>query len=248
MMRIAFASLLLVLGVSAAPAMAGDIAYEAAGQKLTGYFAEAKDPKGLVLILHDWDGISDHERARADRLAKMGYDSFALDLFGADIPVETLEERIAAVEKLHKDRRLMQGLISAGIAQANALTRAEEMVVIGYCFGGGAALAMARSEFAEQARGFAIFHGNLATPEGEEWSSTPPPILILHGGADEAVPVSEGMALMDELEALDAEYTFEIYSGAAHGFTVPGSDAYQPRADKQSWQALAHFLAERLGE
>lgn len=247
MMRFAFAIPALVFGLALTPAIAADIAYEAAGQKLTGYFAEAKDPKGLVLIFHDWDGVSGHERNRADQLAAMGYDSFALDLFGADTPVETVEERIAAVEKLYKDHELMLGLVSAGMAQANALSDADQMVVIGYCFGGGVALTMARSKHADQALGYAIFHGDLAAAEEEGWASIPPPLLIMHGGADKAVPIQDGAALMAELEALDAVYTFEVYSGAPHGFTVSGSKAYQPRANRESWQALTDFLAERMG-
>ena len=124
-MRIALAAATLALAISPgfAPAMADDIDYQAAGKKLTGYFAAANEPKGLVLIVHDWNGVDGYERRRADMLAKLGYDAFVLDMFGAATRVETDDERRAATDALYKDRELMRGLATAGMAQARALCK-----------------------------------------------------------------------------------------------------------------------------
>src|SRR5690606_22888111 len=211
-----------------------DIQYQAAGKNLTGYFAEAEDPKGLVLIVHDWNGVDDYERRRADMLADMGYDAFALDMFGAQTPVETIDDRRAATGALYRDRELMRGLLTAGIAQASALSDSEGLVVMGYCFGGAVVLEMARSKSAGQAAGYASFHGGLETPEGQGWSSDTPPLLIMHGGADSSVTMQDVAALVGELEAAGTIYTVEIYSGAPHGFTEFGSERYQERADAES--------------
>ena len=249
-MRTALAAATLALATSAAvtPALAKDVAYQAAGKNLTGYFAAAEEPKGLVLIVHDWNGVDDYERGRADMLADMGYDAFALDMFGAQTPVATMEDRRAATGALYKDRELMRGLITAGVAQASALSDADGLVVMGYCFGGAVTLEMARSKSAGQAAGYASFHGVLETPEGQGWSSETPPLLIMHGGADSSVTMQDVATLVGELEAAGTTYTLEVYSGAQHGFTEFGSEPYQERADVESWSAFTEFLAERLGD
>ena len=65
-------------------ASAGEVVdYEVGGEMFSGYRAVATgDPKGLVLVIHDWDGLTDYEVKRADMLAELGYDAFAVDLYG----------------------------------------------------------------------------------------------------------------------------------------------------------------------
>jgi dienelactone hydrolase len=88
--------------MTAAPALAADVSYTIDGENFTGYWAEADNPKGVVLIVHDWDGMTDYERQRADMLAEMGYNAFALDMFGNDTPTETVDHRMAATGALYK--------------------------------------------------------------------------------------------------------------------------------------------------
>ncbi|ESR22625.1 dienelactone hydrolase family protein [Lutibaculum baratangense] len=234
------------LVLAASPALAEDVTYEAAGASLTGYYAAAENPKGLVLIVHDWDGLDDYERGRADMLAEMGYDAFALDMFGEGTPVETTEDRRAATGALYEDRERMRSLIEAGLSAAREHSGAERVVVMGYCFGGAVALEAARSGVAENAAGYATFHGGLETPEGQSWPQDVAPILVMHGAADTSVTMDHVTALTGELEEAGATYTIEIYSGAPHAFTVEGSDRYQERADSESWQAFSEFLAGKL--
>ncbi len=244
MIRIALAA---AAASVATGALAEDVSYDVDGVAHTGYFAAAEAPRGLVVLVHDWDGLDAYERGRVDQLAGMGYDAFALDMYGADTEAGTVEQNRAATSELRDDREKMRGLIAAGIAAARERSSADALVVAGYCFGGGVALEMARSDMAGEAAGYATFHGSLATPEGEGYAEDVPPILILHGAADDSVPLSEVVGLMDELESVGATYTAEIYSNAPHAFTVEGSDRYQERAATESWEAFSDFLAERLG-
>lgn len=234
------------LALSAIPAAAEDVSYEAEGASLTGYYAAADDPKGLVVIVHDWDGLDDYERGRADMLAEMGYDAFALDMYGKDTPTETVEDRRAATGALYQDRDRMRALIEAGLGAARGNSSAGEVVVMGYCFGGAVALEAARSGVVDDAAGFATFHGGLSTPDGQSWPEGVAPLLIMHGGADSSVTMEDVTALWGELEEAGATYTIEIYADAPHAFTVKGSDRYQERADKESWEAFSDFLAEQL--
>lgn len=236
----------LCLALAALPARAEEVSYEAEGARLTGYFAAAEDPAGLVLIVHDWDGLTDYERRRADMLAERGYDAFALDMFGAETPVQTVEHRRAATGALYRDRERMRALIRAGLEQARAASGARGLVVMGYCFGGAVTLEMARSDMASEARGYASFHGGLSTPEGQSWDGDEPPLLILHGGADTSITLDDVAGLARELEEAGTTYTVEIYSGAPHAFTVFGSERYRERADAESWKAFTDMLEETL--
>ncbi|WP_068109113.1 dienelactone hydrolase family protein [Tropicimonas marinistellae] len=232
--------------IVATSAMAEDVSYSVDGESFTGYWAEAENPKGLVLIVHDWDGMTDYERQRADMLAELGYNAFALDMFGDDTPTETMDHRRAATGALYQDRERMRALIQAGVAQAQERSSTDEMIVKGYCFGGAVALEMARSDMADLARGYATFHGGLSTPEGQSWDGNEPPVLVLHGGADTSITMQDVATFATELETAGTTYTIEVYSNAPHAFTVFGSDRYRERADAASWDAFTTFLDENI--
>ena len=241
-------STLIATALMAAPALAEDVSYKVGDEDMTGYWAAAEEPRGLVLIVHDWDGLTDYERKRADMLAETGFDAFALDMFGQDTPVETLDHRLAATGALYDDRERMRTLIKAGVEQAREHSKAKNMVVMGYCFGGATALEMARSDMGSEALGYATFHGGLDTPEGESWTGEEPPLLVMHGGADTSISLEDVAGFTSQLEDAGNTYTVEIYSGAPHGFSVIGSDTYDARADEESWTSFEKFLNELTSE
>ncbi|WP_372592049.1 dienelactone hydrolase family protein [Guyparkeria sp.] len=222
-----------------------DIGYQVDGEPFEGYLSPADgESRGTVLVIHDWDGIDDYERQRADMIAAMGFDAFAVDLYGeGNRPQETGAKK-AETERLYKDRERMQSLTRAGLEFAREQGVAEETVVMGYCFGGAVVLEAARNGLVDQAAGFATFHGGLGTPEGQSWSDPGAPILIAHGGADSMISMNDVATLSGELEDVGATYTIEVYSGAPHAFTVFGTGAYQERADEQSWTAFTELLDE----
>lgn len=223
------------------------VTYKVDGANYEGYFAKADGAsKGLVVIVHDWDGLDAYEQKRADMLSKMGYDAFALDLYGKGNRPETTQKRMAETGKLYKDRAKMRTLLLGGLAEAQKQS-AGKTVVIGYCFGGAAALELARSGKAGKVVGYATFHGGLATPKGESYPKDTPPLLIEHGGADTSVKMSDVAALSAELEKAGIHYQIDVYSGAPHAFTVFGSNRYREVADKKSWARFGEFLKERLG-
>jgi dienelactone hydrolase len=230
-----------------AAALAGEsVVYTVEGGNYEGYKAPAKGTsKGLVVIVHDWDGLTDYEEKRADMLADMGYDAFAIDLFGQGNRPETTDGKKAETGKLYKDRETMRSLLMGGLAEARKMSGGKT-VVMGYCFGGAATLEMARSGQAKNIAGYATFHGGLATPEGQSYPADTPPLLIAHGGADSAVTPADVTALWQQLEGAGISYEFEVYSGAPHAFTVFGSQAYREVADHQSWKAFQDFLGTTL--
>jgi dienelactone hydrolase len=181
----------------------------------------------------------------ADMLVEMGYDAFAIDLFGkGNRPTDTTAKK-KATGKLYQDRDRMRSLIVGGLQEARK-SNDKKTVVMGYCFGGAATLELARSGQAQGIAGYASFHGALATPEGQTYPSDTPPMLIAHGGADTSVTMDDVGALARELEDAGVPYEIQVYSGAPHGFTEFGSERYQKRADEQSWKAFSDFLVTNL--
>jgi dienelactone hydrolase len=236
----------MVLAAMTGAATAGDVEYQVGGESFEGYFAAADDPAGLVLIIHDWNGLDDYERQRADMIAELGYDAFAIDVFGAGNRPETTEARIEATRAVLGDRDRLRALVLAGLGVAREQSEADRAVIIGYCFGGTVALALARTGEAEDVAGYASFHGNF--PDGPDWPEDAPPILVMHGGIDRNPSMQDLAGFVEEAEAAGLTYDVEIYAGADHAFTVFGGDRYQERADARSWDAFQRFLTEVLEE
>ncbi|MGB3308917.1 MAG: dienelactone hydrolase family protein [Nodosilinea sp.] len=244
---------LVAMGLT--PAVKADIVaepvvYTVNEQPFEGYFAINEgfgDSQPVVLLVHDWDGLGDYEKRRAEMLAEQGYATFAVDLYGQGVRPTNSDESQAQSGMLYADRATLRSRLMAGLAQAQAQPGIDgsRVVAIGYCFGGAAVLEMARAGM--DVDGFVSFHGGFDTPEGQDYSQTPGPILILHGSDDSVAPMADVAQLASELDAAGANFEMEIYGGVEHAFTVWSSaDRYDGMADRKSWQALMAFLGETL--
>ena len=236
----------LVLTISSTAAAAGkSVVYEVNGAAYEGYYTVASGKAPLVLLVHDWDGLTDYEVKRADMLAEMGYTVFAVDLFGAGVRPTKMEDKRQHTGELYKDREKMRALLNAALKTAQSQgANTGNAVAMGYCFGGAAVLELARS--GADMKGFVTFHGGFKTPEGQDYSKTKGKLLILHGTADTAVTMEDFAALAAELEAKGVAHEMITYGGAPHAFTVFGGDRYREDADKKSWQRFTEFLDETL--
>jgi len=238
-------SVFSLLLAAAALADGQSVTYEIDGDSYEGYFVSPSPDAPLVLLIHDWDGLTDYEVTRADMLAEMGYAVFAADLFGAGIRPTAVEDKRQHTGELYKDRAKMRALMEGARAQAAARgAHVENAVAMGYCFGGAAVLELARS--GADLKGFAIFHGGLQTPEGQDYSRTKGEVLVMHGTADTAITMSQFAALADEMEKAGVKHEMISYSGAPHAFTVFGSERYREDADRKSWDRFGAFLKEKL--
>jgi len=242
----------LVLG--ALPVLAGQpLAYQEGPVRLAGYLARPEAMKGSVpgvLVLHQWMGLSGHERMMADRLAGLGYVALAADIYGEGLRPSDSKEAAAAAGSFYRDRNLYRARIRAGLEALKAQPGVDpsRLAVIGFCFGGSGALEAARAGL--PVRGVVSFHGILTAGPG----AVPPiaaKVLVCHGADDPNVPPAQVAAFQEEMRQAKADYTFIAYGGAVHAFTQKeaGNDpakgaAYQEAAARRSWQHMADFLAE----
>ncbi|HEX9997641.1 MAG TPA: dienelactone hydrolase family protein [Abditibacterium sp.] len=231
-----------------------NVEYSQGGQILEGFLAYDDAFNGKrpgVLIGHQWKGLGEYEKRRARMLAQMGYIAFALDIYGKGIrPKSPAQARVQAT-KYRSNRPLLRERARAAVIALRKQPNVDEarLAMIGYCFGGGTALELARS--GADLRGFVSFHGNLDTPNPSLAKNIKGKILILHGAIDPAVKPESIKSFHDEMEAANVDYQFISYSGAVHSFTekeagndISKGSAYNERADKRSWQAMKTFFNE----
>lgn len=225
------------------------VTYHAGNEVFEGYFIQPliKDAKNtpLVLILHDWDGLTNYEVMRAEMLAREGFQVFAADLFGKGIRPTENKDKAQHTGELYKDRTKMRAIMNAALTAAKKEgADTKDIFAMGYCFGGAAALELARS--GADIKGYATFHGGLGTPDGQSYANTKGKIIVFHGTADANITMQDFAKLAAELKAAKIPNEMVSYGGAPHGFTVFSSPAYRFEADYNSWKRFLSFLKEGM--
>jgi dienelactone hydrolase len=230
------------------------IEYQSGGTTLEGFWAYDSAIQGKrpgVLIIHQWMGLTDYEKKRAEMLAKLGYNVFALDIYGLGIRPNSPQEAGALAGKYKTDRVLLRERARAGLAVLRKQERTDpkRVAAIGYCFGGTAVIELARS--GADIAGVVSFHGGLDSPRPEDGKSIKCKVLALHGADDPHVPAKDIAAFEDELRQSKVDWELVKYGGAVHSFTqwdagnsAAQGVAYNEKADKRSWEAMKEFFAE----
>lgn len=223
--------------------LASTTEYSIEGKPYEGYYLSAGKNAPLVIMVHDWDGLTEYEKTRSAMLNEQGYSVFAVDLYGKGIRPNTTKDKRAMSQALYQDREKMRILMNASILHATSLGGDKHnAVILGYCFGGAVALEMARSGI--PMKSFVSFHGGLKTPDGQNYNNTKGEVIIFHGTADKVVSMSDFSSLAEQLENTGIDHEMTTYSGARHAFSVIGSSKYNEKADKKSWQRFKHYLTE----
>ena len=207
-----------------------------------------------ILVVHDRMGVGPYVKTRADQLTGLGYVAFAIDMYGKGIRPKNSEEASAQASIYRQDRQLMRSRAKVGldVLMNHRLVDARQIAVIGYCFGGGTTLELARSGV--DIAGVVSFHGNLDTPHPEDAKNIKAKVLVLHGANDPFVPQKDVTAFQDEMRQTRVDWQMVIYGGAVHSFTNPASgddpstgSAYDEKADRRSWEAMRRFFGEIFG-
>lgn len=249
--------LLAVLWLST-PAFAAlqkqDVTYHEGETGLQGYYVfdnTLRGPRPGILLVHDWMGLSDFTKERADALAKLGYAVFAADIFGTQYRPKNTDEAAAITKTFKGNRSLLRARAKAAFDQLLGAPQVDtyHVAAMGYCFGGTTALELGRSGAA--LNGIVTFHGGLDTPAPGDAKNIKAKILVLHGAADPFVPPQQVADFEKEMTDAGVDWQLIKYSGAVHAFAVPGAGndpskgaAYNASADQRSWTAMQAFFAE----
>lgn len=243
------ALLTTALTFAAATALAGENAtYEVDGDTFNGYLAQAKTPRGTIVILPTWNGLSDYEKDRAQMLADMGFTSFAADLYAIGEHPTTMEAKQAALQAHLADQVRMHAMLQAAISASGEESDAP-LFVMGYSMGAITAMELAWSGLGNElgVDGYIIFSGRVSDTKGRIMPDEVAPFFVAHGEADTQVNVGGLTNFIDDVELAGSEVNAHVYSGAGHLFSAFGFPNYDAEADADSWGKLMDFLANQVG-
>jgi dienelactone hydrolase len=221
---------------------------------LRGYLAydeREQTPRPGIIVVHDAFGLNHYPKMRAQMLAELGYVAFAADLYGDGATAENQTEVLALYEPIAKDTAKQRRRLHAALERLRSAPQVmrENISVIGYCLGGGAALELARS--GADVRGVVSFHGALDTDKPADPGQIKGKVLVCHGADDPLIPPVDVATFEDEMRRAKADWQVNIYGNALHAFTIEWIDAlnapivkYDRTADQRSWSAMREFLAE----
>ncbi|RJQ70188.1 MAG: dienelactone hydrolase family protein [Desulfobacteraceae bacterium] len=258
-MKIHLALFILVMGVLLhAPVQAQlktqTINYEQDGTSMTGYLAYDDAVSGkrpAVLVVHEWWGLNDYIRRRAEQLAGLGYVAFAVDMYGQGKQTRHPQQAGEWSKEITQNKELWRKRASAGleVLKKQSQTDPERVAAIGYCFGGGTVQQLAYS--GADIKGIASFHGSLQEPPADAARQAKAKFLILHGAADSFAKPEQVQSYQASMAQSGLDYQVIVYGGAKHGFTNPQAGehgipalAYDGDADRRSWAHMRLFFDE----
>jgi len=234
--------------------------YSTGGKTYQGYLAynaSDSEPRPGVLLVHEWWGLNDYVKRRADQLAALGFVALAVDMYGDGRVAQHPDEAKAFSSQVMQDWPSARARLEAAMTalRENPRVNGERMAAIGYCFGGGVVMNMALAGMPLDAA--ISFHGSptQAVDKPQPFDG----LVRIYNGEDDSMV--EPQALDDmaaTLEKNGADVRVVQYPGAKHAFTNPDADrlakeydlplAYNAAADAASWQAALLTLDQALNQ
>jgi len=234
-----------------------NVKYTAGGVTLKGYLVydemiQAKRPG--VLVVHEWWGQNAYVRKRARMLAREGYTALALDMYGEGRTARHPDDAGKFASEVMKNFPVAKERFLAALEflKKQPMVDPDRIAAIGYCFGGGVVLNMARQGV--DLKGVASFHGSLVVVKPEQPTTIKAGVRVYNGADDKFSKPDQIEALKKEMADQKVNFKFVNYPGAVHSFTNPEATeigkkfkmpiAYNAEADKESWADLQLFLKE----
>ena len=213
--------------------------------------------KRAVLVLPEVFGVNAWVRSVADRIAASGVPALAMPLFARTAPELDLSygEMQLAEGRRHKSATTATGILADGSAAIRWLRRQlgdpqAEITVVGFCFGGHAAMLLA--SLPDVTRTFDFYGAGVVQgrPGGDVPTLDVLPqvqgqLTCLFGLADPLIPKTDRDAIETALRQADPSgQRLRCIScpDADHGFMCEARAAYQPEAAAQGWQLLQEAL------
>ncbi len=227
--------------------------YGHAGTALEGFLASpaGEGVRPAVLLVHEWGGVGSHVQDKAKLIAeRFGCHGFAVDVYGKGVRPVSVEECTATMMTYVDDRDLLRARLQTALNWIRAQPGVDgaRIAIIGFCFGGLAALELARS--GADIRLAASFHGNLSSRDPAEAKNVRCPVIAFHGADDPIISQALVAGFQKEMGDAGVDWTVVQLGGAVHSFTNREADAreqglaYDAAADRRAFAMLGLWLEE----
>jgi dienelactone hydrolase len=208
-----------------------------------------------VIVVHEFWGLNDYAKKRAEMLAQLGYAAMAVDMYGDGKATSHSKEASEMAGTVRANLKTWQGRAQAGmkLLQAQPMVDPTKIAAIGYCFGGSTALQLAMS--GADVAAVVSFHGALPAITADQAKAIKAKILICHGAEDTFITEKDCEAFRSALSKAKVDYQFHYFGGVKHSFTVPHAEdagvaglQYDAAADRRSWQMMLDLFKEAFGK
>ncbi|XPV77512.1 MAG: dienelactone hydrolase family protein [Desulfovibrio sp.] len=203
---------------------------------------EGQSPFPAVLMFHEYTGLTSTVEQQALQLVNAGFAVFCADFYGVDERPKNVAEAITAHKVYRNDRALMR---ERGVHCYETLMKCDDIdskriSALGFSFGGGAALELARARVLLQ-NAISIY-GYLETSIPIKSQAIKTPIYCLHVDNDPVLPEDAVEQFAHEMDTTASNYTLETIDSVQHGFMNPDNPEYNEALAKTYWAKLISLL------
>mgnify|MGYP000002786762 CR=1 FL=1 len=230
------------------------IDYDLDGQPFQGRLVhDGSQPAPGLIMAPNWLGVTPDAERRAGLFARRGFTVFIPDVYGARHRPADMIQAAPLADALRADPALARRRMLAALATLEVEGDRRGLLVptlraaVGFCFGGGNVLELARAGAPIQAA--VAIHGDLTTRAPASPGDLKAAILALHGAEDPVAPKADRDSFEAEMAACEAAWRLMIFGRALHAFTDPGVDhppiaRYDAQACKTTYDLTCGFIAD----
>jgi carboxymethylenebutenolidase len=200
-------------------------------------------PHPAVVVIHEAYGLNDNIKDITRRFADAGYVALAVDLFSDRNRAVCMTRYMAGMLLGSVNRYGIDDLKAALTYLAkNRDVDARRMGAIGFCMGGGFAIAWACTD--SRLKAIAPFYGVNPRPLDVVQRLCP----VVGSYPEKDFTANAGRKLDEALDKSDIAHDIKIYPGARHSFFNDGSSSYDKAAAEDSWARVMNFFGEQIGD
>jgi len=211
----------------------------------------------LLLVMSNWLGVTDFIIKRAAKMAGDKYIAFVADMYGngktSEGPPESQELMMAVRKDRVEGRKRVNAALNTLVAEANkrGIGDASRKAAVGFCFGGGNVLELARS--GAEVNAVVCLHGDLATTMPAKPGDIKAAVFVLHGSKDPVAPKADRDALEAEMDGVGANWQMLDFGGRLHSFAeeetmMKGVAEYHAGAAHQTYRMLEDFIQDAFNK
>jgi dienelactone hydrolase len=216
------------------------------------YDDKVSGKRPALLMAPNWMGMTEAAIERGKLLAGDRYVVLVADMYGQGKRPADFGEAAALANPLRENaaeqRKRIRAAYDALVAEGTKRNLIDgRRAAIGFCFGGGNVLELAR-DGAEIAAAVSI-HGDLKTAQAAGKGAVKAKLLVAHGAPDPVAPKADRDAFETEMDAAGAQWQMLMFSGTLHAYTdqgmdVPGVAGWDEHACRQTYAATHQFIAD----